>query len=98
MKHALNWVAEKHNGNVPRRHNFSFYSDGVQSYVALSGKFVFYSTVTDKNNGNMPAPGTLKVEILDANDKAVGSGHERYIPELAADSTTNNADQKDIST
>lgn len=98
MKHALNWVAEKHNGNVPRRYNLSLYSDGVQSYVAPSGKFVFYSTVTVKNNGNVPARGTLKVEILDANDKVVGSGHERYIPGLAADSTTNNADQKDIST
>lgn len=98
MKHALNWVAEKHNGYVPRRYNLSLYSDGVQSYVAPSGKFVFYSTVTVKNNGNVPARGTLKVEILDANDKVVGSGHERYIPGLAADSTTNNADQKDIST
>ena len=46
----------------------------------------------------MPARGTLKVEILDANDKVVGIGHERYIPGLAADSTTGNADQKDIST
>ncbi|MFT9819961.1 S-layer homology domain-containing protein [Lysinibacillus sp. NPDC056185] len=98
MKHALNWVAEKHNGYVPRRYNLSLYSDGVQSYVAPSGKFVFYSTVTVKNNGNVPARGTLKVEILDANDKVVGNGHERYIPGLAADSSTNNADQKDIST
>ncbi|MGE7672132.1 S-layer homology domain-containing protein [Lysinibacillus sp. NPDC094403] len=98
MKHALNWVAENHNGYVPRRYNLSLYSDGVQSYVAPSGKFVFYSTVTVKNNGNVPARGTLKVEILDANDKVVGKDHERYIPGLAADSTTDNADQKDIST
>ncbi|MGE8001796.1 S-layer homology domain-containing protein [Lysinibacillus sp. NPDC093190] len=98
MKHSLKWVAEKHNGYVPRRYNLSLYSDGVQSYVAPSGKFVFYSIVTVKNNGNVPARGTLKVEILDANDKVVGNGHERYIPGLAADSTTNNADQKDIST
>lgn len=98
MKHALNWVAENHNGNVPRRYNLTLYSDGVQGYVAPSGKFVFYSTVTVKNNGNVPARGTLKVEILDANDKVVGKGHERYIPGLAADSTTDNADKKDIST
>lgn len=40
----------------------------------------------------------IKVEILDANDKVVGIGHERYIPGLAADSTIVNADQKDSST
>ncbi|MGA3602871.1 hypothetical protein [Lysinibacillus agricola] len=98
LKHALNWVADNHNGYVPRRYNLSLYSDGVQAYVAPSGKFVFYSTVTVKNNGNVPARGTLKVEILDANDKVVGKGHERYIPGLAADSTTDNTDKKDIST
>jgi len=98
MKHALHWVAENHNGEVPRRYNLSLYSDGVQSYVAPSGKFVFYSTVTVKNNGNVPARGTLKVEILDANDHVVGKGHDRYIPGLAADATTTNADRKDIST
>ena len=97
MKHALNWITENHNGFVPRRYNLSLYSDSVQGYVAPSGKFVFYSTVTIKNNGNVPARGTLQVEILDANDKVVGKGHERYIPGLAADATTNNADQKDIS-
>lgn len=98
MKHALRWVAENHDRDVPRRYNLSLYSDGVQSYVAPSGKFVFYSTVTVKNNGNVPARGTLKVEILDANDHVVGKGHDRYIPGLAADATTTNADRKDIST
>ncbi|UDK95440.1 hypothetical protein EYB33_03810 [Lysinibacillus sphaericus] len=98
MKHALHWVAEDHDGYVPRRYNLSLYSDGVQSYVAPSGQFVFYSTVTVKNNGNVPARGTLKVEIVDANDRIVGKGHDRYIPGLAADATTSNADRKDIST
>lgn len=98
MKHALKWTAENHKGNTPRRYNLSLYSDGVQSYVAPSGQFVFYSTVTVKNNGNVPARGTLKVEILDTNGYVVGQGHERYIPGLAADATTDNADRKDIST
>lgn len=98
MKHALNWVAAVHNDNAPRKYSLSLQSDGVQSYVAPSGKFVFYSTVTVKNNGNVPARGTLKVEILDANGTVVGKGHERYIPGLAADATTDNADKKDIST
>ena len=97
MKHALNWVAANHNDNAPRRYNLSLTSDSVQSYVAPSGKFVFYSNVTVKNNGNVPARGTLKVEILDANGNVVGKGHERYIPGLAADATTDNADKKDIS-
>ena len=97
MKHALNWVAANHNDNKPRRYSLSLTSDGVQSYVAPSGKFVFYSTVTVKNNGNVPARGTLKVEILDANGNVVEKGHERYIPGLAADATTDNADKKDIS-
>ncbi|MEG0258306.1 MAG: S-layer homology domain-containing protein, partial [Lysinibacillus sp.] len=97
MKHSLKWVAENHNGNVKRRYNLSLYSDAVSSYKAPSGQFVFYSTVTVKNNGNVPARGTLKVEILDANGKGVGKGHERYIPGLAADATTTNADKKDIS-
>lgn len=98
MKHALNWVAANHKDNAPRKYRLSLTSNGVQSYVAPSGKFVFYSTVTVKNNGNVPARGTLKVEILDANGKVVGKGHERYIPGLAADATTDNADKKDIST
>ena len=98
MKHSLNWVAENHNDNAPRKYNLSLSSDGVQSYIAPSGKFVFYTTVTIKNNGNVPARGTLKVEILDANGNVVGKGHERYIPGLAADNTTDNADKKDIST
>ncbi|MGE7092719.1 S-layer homology domain-containing protein [Lysinibacillus sp. NPDC048646] len=98
MKHALNWTAEDHKGNTPRRYNLSLYSDGVQSYVSPSGQFVFYSTVTVKNNGNVPARGTLKVEILDTNGQVVGQGHERYIPGLAADATTDNADRKDVST
>lgn len=98
LKHALHWVAEDHDSYVPRRYNLSLSSDDVQSYVAPSGQFVFYSTVTVKNNGNVPARGTLKVEILDANDRVVGKGHERYIPGLAADATTTNADRKDIST
>ncbi|QDQ01337.1 S-layer homology domain-containing protein [Lysinibacillus fusiformis] len=51
-----------------------------------------------KNNGNVPARGTLKVEILDTNGQVVGQGHERYIPGLAADATTDNADRKDVST
>lgn len=98
MKHALNWVAENHNDNAPRKYNLSLNSDGVQSYISPSGQFVFYSTVTVKNNGNVPARGTLKVEILDANGNVVGKGHDRYIPGLAADKTTDNADKKDIST
>lgn len=97
MKHSLNWVIENHNDHAPRKYNLSLNSEGVQSYIAPSGKFVFYSTVTVKNNGNVPARGTLKVEILDANGNVVGKGHERYIPGLAADATTDNADKKDIS-
>ncbi|MFJ7952291.1 hypothetical protein ACIQZG_12275 [Lysinibacillus sp. NPDC096418] len=80
MKHSLYWVAENHNDNSPRKYYISLSSDGVQSYLAPSGKFVFYSTVTVKNNGNVPARGTLKVEILDTNGNVVGKGHERYLP------------------
>ncbi|KOS66637.1 hypothetical protein AEA09_18055 [Lysinibacillus contaminans] len=98
MKHSLNWVVENHKDYAPRKYNLSLNTDGVQSYIAPSGQFVFYSNVTIKNNGNVPARGTLKVEILDANGNVVGKGHERYIPGLAADTTTDNADKKDIST
>ena len=98
MKHALTWVAEDHKGNNKRRYNLSLNSGGLSSYLAPSGKFVFYSTVTVKNNGNVPARGTLKVEILNASGIVVGKGHERYLPGLAADATTDNADRRDIST
>lgn len=86
MKHALNWVTGNHNGFDLCRYNLSLYSDSVQGYVALSGKFVLYSTVTINNNGNVPARDTVK--ILGVNDKVVGKGHESYIPKIAVDVTT----------
>ncbi|MGY3190281.1 hypothetical protein [Lysinibacillus sp. TE18511] len=73
-------------------------SDNVQSYITPSSKFVFFSTFTVNNNGIVSARGTLKVKILDVNGNVVGKGPERYIPDLAADNTTNYVDKKDIST
>ncbi|WP_301109036.1 S-layer homology domain-containing protein [Sporosarcina sp.] len=98
MKHSLNWVSEKHHDDMKRQYNVSLSSSNVSSYLAPSKQFVFYSTVTVKNNGNVPARGTLKLEILNSNGNVIGKGHERYLPGLAADTTTDNADRKDIST
>lgn len=97
MKHSLHWVSENHNKNVPRRYKVDISTSDVSSYLAPSKQFVFYSTVHVKNNGNVPARGTIKVEILDGNGVVVGKGHERYHPGLAADATTDNADKRDLS-
>lgn len=98
MKHSLKWVSENHNKNVPRRYKVDISTSDVSSYLAPSKQFVYRSTVHVKNNGNVPARGTIKVEILNANGVVVGKGHERYHPGLAADATTDNADNRDIST
>lgn len=96
MKASLNWVKAPNQSNNKRQYNLSLYTDGLQAYVSPRG-FVYRSTATVKNNGNVPARGTLKVEILNSSGKVVGTSHQRYLPGLAADATTNNADKRDVS-
>ena len=97
MKSSLNWVKENNTNNTKRQYNISLYTDGLQAYVSPNG-FVYRSTATIKNNGNVPARGTLQVEVLNKNGQVVGRSHQRYLPGLAADATTNNADRIDVST
>ena len=96
MKNALKWSIAPNNSNAKRYYNLSLYTDQLQAYISPNG-FVYRATATIKNNGNVPARGTLKAEVFDQNNKRVGVSHERYIPGLAADATTNNADRRDIS-
>ncbi|CEA01977.1 Endoglucanase precursor [Metalysinibacillus saudimassiliensis] len=96
MKSSLNWVKAPNQSNNKRQYNLSLYTDGLQGYVSPRG-FVYRSTATVKNNGNVPARGTLKVEVLNSNGKVVGASHQRYLPGLAADATENNADKRDVS-
>lgn len=72
LKHSLNWVAEPHTTEVKRKYNVSLTQSNVSAYQRASD-FVVYSTVSVENKGNVPARGTIHVDVLDSNDQIIAT-------------------------
>ncbi|MEK5214625.1 S-layer homology domain-containing protein [Psychrobacillus sp. FSL H8-0487] len=87
LKHSLNWVAEPHTTEVKRKYNVSLTQSNVSAYQRASD-FVVYSTVSVENKGNVPARGTLHVDVLDSNDKLIATTSKMYLPGLSPDKSS----------
>ena len=87
LKHSLKWVAEKHTNNVKRNYNVSLTQNNVSAYLRAND-FVVYSTVSVENKGNVPARGTIHIDVLDSNEKVIASSKKMYLPGLAPDKSS----------
>lgn len=87
LKHSLNWVTEPHTTEVKRTYNVSLTQSNVSAYQRAND-FVVYSTVTAENKGNVPARGTVHIEVLDSNEKTIATSQKIYIPGLSPDKSS----------
>lgn len=99
LKHSLNWVAENHNVNKARNYNVSITLSDIKGSLRNSkNDFIIYSDITVKNNGNVPVRGSFKFEVINVNGKVIGTSKTIYLPGLSPETSTNNADNKNMST
>lgn len=87
LKHSLNWVAEPHTTELKRNYNVSLTQSNISAYQRAND-FVVYSTVSAENKGNVPARGTVHIEVLDSNEKIITTSKKMYIPGLSPDKTS----------
>ncbi|WP_419961108.1 S-layer homology domain-containing protein [Psychrobacillus sp. BM2] len=87
LKHSLNWVSEPHTTELKRNYNVSLTQSNISAYQRAND-FVVYSTVSAENKGNVPARGTVHIEVLDSNEKIITTSKKMYIPGLSPDKTS----------
>ena len=88
LKQSLNWVAQPHTTEAKRTYNVALSQSNVSAYLRAND-FVVYSTVSAENKGNVPARGTLHVEVLNASNTVIASSKKIYLPGLSSDKSTN---------
>lgn len=65
----------------------SLTQNNVSAYLRAND-FVVYSTVSAENKGNVPARGTIHVDVLDSNEKVIASSKKMYLPGLSPDKSS----------
>lgn len=83
-KASVNWVSQDASANAfKRNYDVKLEASNLSAYVTPQKKFAVRGTVTTSNEGNVPARGFMRVDVLDKNGKSLGQTYERVLPGLA---------------
>lgn len=83
FKSSLNWVMEETKSEKKRVYDLAMNFSNLRAYLTPRDYSV-YGEMTIRNTGNVPARGTIRVDLVNAHGKVLKS-YERYLPGLSPD-------------